>query len=175
MVAIATLFPARRRAKQLLLNSRRQKAMIKTTFLLVLLALGASAAATAPDKARDIKTEPEARYEAATVLDVKATVISVREVAKSEPLDGVYLTVKTETGAFKTDILEVYVGPVDFVKAFGITFAKGDQIQVIGSNVKVDGAALILAREVTRKETTLILRDKNGEPFWNHWTRPTRG
>ena len=53
--------------------------------------------------------------------------------------------------------------------------AKGDQIQVIGSRVKADGADLVLAREVTRRETTLILRDKNGEPFWNHWTRPTRG
>jgi hypothetical protein len=141
--------------------------------LAFLLAFGASTA-FATDKAANVK-EPEARYDAATVVEVKATVVSMREVAKTEPLDGVYLTVKTETGALKTDILEIYVGPADFVKTFGITFAKGDQIQVLGSRVKVDGADLVLAREVTRRETTLILRDKNGEPFWNHWTRPTRG
>jgi hypothetical protein len=159
----------------MLLNSRRWKAMNTATLsLALLLAFGASSA-FATDKAASTKTEPEVRYDAATVVDVKATVVSIREVAKTEPLDGVYLTLKTEAGALKTEILEVYVGPVDFVKTFGITFAKGDQIQVLGSRVKVDGVDLILAREVTRKETTLILRDKNGEPFWNHWTRPTRG
>lgn len=144
------------------------KAALSLAFLL---AFGASTA-LATDKAASVK-EPEVRYDAATVVDVKATVVSIREVAKTEPLDGVYLTVKTE--AAKSESLEIYVGPVDFVKTFGIAFAKGDQIQVIGSRVKVDGADLVLAREVTRKETTLILRDKNGEPFWNHWTRPTRG
>ena len=146
------------------------KARLSLAFLL---AFGASAA-FATDKAASVK-EPEVRYDAATVVDVKVTVVSIREVAKTEPLDGLYLTVKTEAGTFKTETLEVYVGPADFVKTFGIAFAKGDQIQVIGSRVKVDGADLVLAREVTRRETTLILRDKNGEPFWNHWTRPTRG
>jgi hypothetical protein len=137
--------------------------MAAAVSIVFLLAFGASA--------KDPKTEPEVRYDVATVTDVKATVVSIREVSKTEPLDGLYLTVKSD----KNETIDVYVGPSEFVKTFGVTFAKGDEIEVIGSKLKVDGAALILAREVTRKETTLILRDKNGEPFWVHWTRPTRG
>ena len=141
-----------------------------TLSLAFLLSFGASSA-FATDKAPNIKTEPEVRYDVATVTDVKATVVSIREVSKTEPLDGLYLTVKSD----KNETFDVYVGPSEFVKTFGVTFAKGDEIEVIGSKLKVDGTTLILAREVTRKDTTLILRDKNGEPFWVHWTRPTRG
>jgi hypothetical protein len=154
------------------LSGRRWKAMNKAALSLVfLLAFGASSAFATDKAAKDPKTEPEVRYDVATVVDVKATVVSVREVSKTEPLDGLYLTVKSD----KNETFDVYVGPSEFVKSFGVTFAKGDEIEVIGSKLKVDGTTLILAREVTRKETTLILREKNGEPFWVHWTRPTRG
>ena len=35
-----------------------------------------------------------------------------------------------------------------------------------------DGVDIVLAREVSRQQTTIILRGKNGEPFWKLWSRP---
>src|SRR6266567_213992 len=130
------------------------------------LALGA-ASASATDKAKDVKPDSEVRYNTATVVDIKATVTAIREVSKTDPLDGLYLTVKTEiNGVLKIETFDVYVGPADFVKAFEITFAKGDKIQVIGSKVSVDEVEIVLAREISRQQTTVIFRGKNGDPFW---------
>ncbi|HVP46862.1 MAG TPA: hypothetical protein VMT32_09770 [Bryobacteraceae bacterium] len=115
--------------------------------------------ATVTDKA--VKVEPEPRYDVATVIDVDATVIDTRVVPQSSPLSGVHLSVKIES-----ETIDVYLGPVEFLKDFDITFAKGDKIELIGSKVKFDGARIVLARQVRRDETTLYLRDAKGKPHW---------
>lgn len=148
---------------------------IATLLLTFLLAFGASSVSIIDKAAKDPKTDPEVRYDMGTVVDVKVTVTDIREVPKTEPLDGLYLTVKMEPGTLKIETFDVYVGPSDFVKIFDITFVKGDKISVIGSKVKSNGVDLILAREVSRHETTLILRDHNGGPFWKHWVKPPLG
>lgn len=141
-----------------------------TLSIVFFLAFGVSAASNSDKAAKEVKPDSEIRYDTATVVDVKATVTAVRVVPKTDPLDGLYLTVKTEiSGAFKIDTFEVYVGPADFVKAFEINFAKADKIQVIGSKVNLDGLDIVLAREVSRGQTTIMLRAKSGEPFWKHW------
>ena len=89
--------------------------------LALLLAFGASSGSAA----RDAKTESEPVYDPATVVDVKVTVTGIREAPMTDPLDGLHLTVKTDTDAFKTETFDIYVGPTDFVKIFEITFAKG--------------------------------------------------
>ena len=118
--------------------------------------------ATVTDKAVKLVEDP--RYEVATVIDVDATVIDIREVARSNPLSGLHLTVKIES-----DTMDVFLGPVDFLKVFKITFAKGDKLEIIGSKIKFGGAHIVLARLVRRDETTLYLRDAKGKP---HWTAP---
>lgn len=120
----------------------------------------------AKDPVKDAKTVAEPRYDTATVIDVLATVEETREV-KAGPLQGRHLTVKTEK-----ETLDVYLGPTDFVKMFDVNFAKSDQVQVIGSKVKVDGADVVLAREVRKGEVSLLLRDANGQPNWKYW-KPT--
>jgi hypothetical protein len=141
-----------------------------TLSLVFLLAFGASSASATDKAAKDVKVDSVVRYDTATVVDFKATVTGIREVPKTDPLDGLYLTVKTDT--LKSETFDVYVGPTDFVKAFEITFAKGDKIQVIGSKVKIDGVDILLAREVSRQQTTVILRGKNGDPFWKTRAKP---
>ena len=132
--------------------------------LALLLAFGASSATAV----KDAKMSPEPVYDPATVIDVRVTVIGIREAPMTELLEGLHLTVKTDTGTLKTEAFDIYLGPTAFVKIFAITFAKGDKIQVVGSKVKFDGVDLVLAREVSRREITFMLRDKNGEPFWKH-------
>jgi hypothetical protein len=111
--------------------------------------------------------KPEPNYDTATVIDVTARITDVWEIAPYMPLEGIHLMVKSE---FET--LEVYVGPSDFVKAFGVTLAKGDRIEVIGSRVKTGSGDIVLASEIHkfgRHADTLLLRDeKDGTPFWRN-------
>ena len=53
----------------------------------------------------------------------------------------------------------------------GFTFAKGDQIEVVGSRVKFGDADVLLAREVQKDGKTLVLRDANGIPKWSRARR----
>jgi hypothetical protein len=107
------------------------------------------------------EVEEEPRYNPATVINVMATVTDIREVPRGNPLTGIHLAVKVESEA-----LEIYLGPADFVKQFEITFARGNEIQVIGSKIKFGAAHIVLAREVRKEEITLYCRDKKGEPNW---------
>jgi hypothetical protein len=115
--------------------------------------------ATVTDKSVKLIEDP--RYEVATVIDVDATVMDLREVSRNNPLSGLHLTVKIES-----DTIDVFLGPVDFLKGFEITFAKGDKLEIIGSKIKFGGAHIVLARLVRREETTLYLRDAKGKPHW---------
>ena len=124
-------------------------------------ALSASLA-TITDKA--VKLDEDPRYDVAKVIDVDATVMDLREVPRNNPLSGLHLAVKIES-----DTVDVFLGPVDFLKSFEITFAKGDKLEIIGSKVRFGGAQIVLARQVRRDETTLYLRDAKGKP---HWTAP---
>ncbi len=61
----------------------------------------------------------------------------------------------------------VHVAAAKFIKEYEITFAKGDQVVVVGSKVKLaDGQEAILAREITRGQSTYAFRDKTGRPLW---------
>jgi hypothetical protein len=119
----------------------------------VLLLLGAARTASA---GIDNKTEPAPRFDPSAVVNFEATVLEVKTSAV------VTLLVKTDTESS----VDVYLGPVDFVKSFDITFRKGDRIHVAGSKVKSAGVTLVLAREVRKDSTTLYLRGKNGDPYW---------
>lgn len=133
-------------------------ASLALAFLLALAAVPVVAGA-------DGQTNAPPAYNTATETNIDVTVADVREVAKSEPLPGVHLSVK-----FKSDTIDVYLAPVEFVKIFGVTFHNGDEIEITGSKVKSSGQEVILAREVQVGRTTLELRDKDGTPFWQGWS-----
>ena len=115
--------------------------------------------AGAQTKAASPAQEP--RYDPAAMVDVQGAVTDVREVAAPNPMKGLHLSVKSDSGAF-----DVYLAPMEYLKDFGVTFAKGDRVQVAGSKVKFQGAEVILAREVRRDQDMIYLRDSQGKPFW---------
>jgi hypothetical protein len=119
--------------------------------------------------AADVKAQGPT-YDSATMIDVHAKVSEVREVPKGNPLDGLHLMLQSGS-----ETLDVYVGPMEFVKIFEITFAKGDQVHVIGSKVTFEGSAVVLAREVSIGTVTLLCRDKDGEPLWKYFIKPPVG
>ncbi|MFZ0734711.1 MAG: hypothetical protein WAM79_20510 [Candidatus Sulfotelmatobacter sp.] len=65
------------------------------------------------------------------------------------------------------DKVRVYICPKPFQEEMGISFSKGDEIAVTGSQVKQEGTEVVLAREVVKGTDTLLFRDDKGNPVWD--------
>jgi hypothetical protein len=92
---------------------------------------------------------------------MKGTVDDVRLPSSAKEI--VYLLIKT--GSDTT--VEVYVCPKSFLDDMGVTFSKGDQIAITGSQVKQGNSSVILAREIVKGADTLVFRDDKGKPVWS--------
>ena len=77
-------------------------------------------------------------------------------------LGGTHLTVKTEKEA-----LEVHVGPTAYLTEKGITLAKGDTLEILGSRVMINGKPVVIARQIKKGDNTWTLRDASGRPLWS--------
>jgi hypothetical protein len=124
-----------------------QKHLLKFTAIAF---LAASAFAQAPPK-----------YDPATEATLKGTVEQLKLVPPTGGKPMAYLTMKTSP-----DSVEVFLCPKSFLDDMGADFKAGEEIHIIGSKVKQDGADLILALEVTKGGDTLTLRFKDGKPAW---------
>jgi hypothetical protein len=131
----------------------------------VLLSIALAAGSVAPGQTAKPQQEP--RYDPATVIEASATVTDLRETPRGGPLAGVHLTVRTDK-----ETLDAYVSPSDFLKDIGLSFAKGERIQIVGSKVKFGDGSVVLLRELSKQGSTLYLRDKNGTP---NWPNPEKG
>jgi hypothetical protein len=65
----------------------------------------------------------------------------------------------------------VVVAPEKFLKEMEIIFAKGETIEVLGSQLTVDGNPVLLAREVTRNGDVMVMRDERGKGVWVGWIK----
>jgi hypothetical protein len=144
-----------------------KRAILSLSLLLAFTATPASTSIKGPD-ARKLVQGPV--YDTATVIDVMATVVDTWEVRKPDRLDGIYVTVQMSSG-----MLDVYLGPADFVRMFGVIFARGDKVELIGSRVMTENGEIVLAAEVYSRDATLILRDKDGTPYWTNWGKRPKG
>lgn len=103
-------------------------------------------------------------YDPATEKTVKGTVEEVKEVASKggRGQGGTHLMVKAGRESWQVD-----VGPTAFLNKQGFSFAKGNQVEVIGSKVTIEGKQVLIAREVKKEGKTLILRNAQGVPVWS--------
>ena len=127
----------------------------------VVLALGVLIALSANGFAQASKALPKYDPKSEVHLD-KATVLDTKEVTLPNGQQRFRLIVKNgeETN-------EVCLCPKTFLQTMDTTFAKGDELEITGSKVKEgEDKTVILAREITKGQNTLVLRDKNGEPVW---------
>src|SRR5882724_5819326 len=83
------------------------------------------------------------KYDPATETTIKGTVDQLKFVPPTGAKAMAYLLMKS--GA---DTVQVFLCPKSFLDDMGAEFKAGEEIQVVGSKVKQDGADLILAREV---------------------------
>ena len=104
------------------------------------------------------------QYNPATAVAVSGTVAAVRVVPAGQPLAGVHVMLKT-----RTNTVEVYLAPRDFMNFLRTSIAAGDEIDVTGSRVKSGNSELILAREVSDETETIELRNLYGAPVWENW------
>jgi hypothetical protein len=137
------------------IHSRRAR---KILFLAIALT-GFSSLPLTAQKAQGTKSPP---YDLHTETKMKGIIDEVKSPPKGSEKEAIHLLVKI--GAETSD---VYLCPKSFLDDMGMSFSKGDEIALTGSKVKVDGADLVLAREVVKGTDTLILRDEKGIPVWN--------
>jgi hypothetical protein len=102
-------------------------------------------------------------YNPATEVTVKGTVDEVKHMpAPANGPGGLHLMVRTEAG-----VLEVDLGPASFISGKHFEFAKGDALTVTGSRMKRAEQDVIIAREITKGDNVLTLRDAKGFPLWS--------
>ncbi len=125
--------------------------------LVALLGCVAVAANQAPTNGKTPK------YDKSTEIKLKGTVVDVRDY--SCPISGTmgaHLTLKVQDGS----TIELHLAATKYVKSYEMVFNKGDEIEVIGSKVKLNDADTIMAREITRGQDSFVFRDENGKPVW---------
>ena len=104
------------------------------------------------------------KYNLANETTIKGTVEDLKVVPGA--MEGIHLVVKNET-----ETILVHVAPEKFLKEMDSQFAKGDQVEVMGSKIKAeDGTDELLARQIVKSGNQLLLRDKKGTPIWALWS-----
>jgi len=100
-----------------------------------------------------------ALYNVATENTVKGTVRAVEDYTcpVSENEMGRHLRMQSATGT-----MEIHLAPARVMRSQKFSFSPGDQIEVLGSKVKIQGQESIIAREVTRGNETFFIRDRQG-------------
>lgn len=104
------------------------------------------------------------KYDFATETKLKGTVEEVKLVPG--PNEGTHVMLKTGS-----DTILVHIAPPEFLKDFEFPVNKGDQLQVTGSKLTIDGQEEVLAREITKGDNSFTLRDKKGVPVWTAWPK----
>jgi hypothetical protein len=100
-------------------------------------------------------------YDPETEIRVTGTVKEISYPDSPQGWQGVHLALQAGE-----DLYDVHLGPRSYVEAQGFTFAVGDEIEVLGSQVQCQGEDALLAREIRAGERTLTLRDEDGRPKW---------
>lgn len=102
------------------------------------------------------------RYNPSTEMTLKGAVEKVTQNTSPPGWPGAHLTLKPGT-----ETLDVHVGPSDFLAEKKFEIAAGDQVEVVGSKSKYEGADALLAREIEKGDKSLILRNAQGIPQWS--------
>lgn len=101
-----------------------------------------------------------ALYNPASETFVKGVVRETRDFAcpVSEGEIGSHLMLETAEG-----VVLVHLAPGRVMRSHQLGFAVGDQLQVVGSRVRVGGNQDIIAREITKGDAIYVFRDPEGK------------
>lgn len=102
------------------------------------------------------------KYDVKTETTLTGTIEDVQQQPCMGRRTGTHLMLKTQS-----ETVEVCVGPPAYVQEKGFSFTKGEQVEVIGSRVKFNGKDVVVARQITKGNQVLTLRDAQGIPAWS--------
>jgi len=104
-------------------------------------------------------------YDPAKEITIHGT---VHEVLTAQPggITGIHLKVTSSDKIF-----DVRLGPAWFLEQKQFTFAVGDQIDVTGATISTKTGDALIAREVKKADSVLVLRDAKGFPTWSRGRR----
>ena len=122
-------------------------------FFVLTLAAFAQTPATAP------------KYDNQTETKTKGVIEEIKTFTLGKRADYTELILKSGD-----DKLEIYLSPKPYQDEMGMAFAKGDEIGITGSKIKLEDTNVILAREVVKGTDTLMFRDDKGKPIWDERT-----
>ena len=106
-------------------------------------------------------------FNPSTVETVKGEVVSVDMMTPAKGMsNGIHLTLKTDK-----ETISVHLGPAWYIEGQDVQIQPKDKIEVKGSRITFNGQPAIIAMEVKKGDSTLILRDANGFPAWRGWRR----
>lgn len=109
-------------------------------------------------------------YNPQTVETITGTVEAVDRVRPAKGMSyGIHVTVKTDKG-----LVDVHLGPQWFIENQDVKIEPGDEIAVKGSRVIYQNIPTMIAAEVTKGSSVLVLRDDAGVPVWAGWRKNTR-
>ena len=133
------------------------KALYSRLLLILALALPLAAAGPKPPQANGTP-----KYDLATETTIKGTVQEIKIFAcKIGGPSGYHLELKTEKG-----VVEVHVAAGKYLTDYEFQFAVGDEVEVVGSTVQMDGKDAFLARTIKKGQSTYTFRDAKGNPLW---------
>ncbi len=106
-------------------------------------------------------------YNPATVETLSGTVESVDKITPMKGMNsGIHVMLKTDK-----ETISVHVGPEWYIERQDVKLEKGDKIEVKGSRVTFADKPAVIAAEVKKGDSTLVLRDGSGIPAWAGWRR----
>lgn len=138
----------------------------------VLLVIGAVSVVLAQTTGSGQQASP--MYDVKTETTITGTIESVQAITEMgarghapggmghHGLGGMHLVVKTEKEA-----IGVHLGPTAYLTEKGITLAKGDAVEIIGSRVTMGNEPVIIAKQIKKGDKTWTLRDASGRPLWS--------
>jgi hypothetical protein len=109
-------------------------------------------------------------YNTGTEVTMNGTVDEVQQITGASGQtwkcprgwSGTHLMLKTDSGT-----LPVHVGPSAYLASKNFSIAKGDKLTIVGSKVQYQGADFLIAKEITRGNEVLTLRNSAGFPLWS--------
>lgn len=123
---------------------------------------GAGWRAVAPRAGGGFGMPGQARlYDPDSVATVSGAVTAVEvQPARRGRAGGMHITLSDAAAT------QVHIGPAWFAQAEGLTFTKGDKVEVTGSLVTAGGETFLIAREVKKGDKVVRLREVDGRPLW---------
>jgi hypothetical protein len=106
------------------------------------------------------------RYDKSAEVVTSGTIASIQSSKSATLPRGAYIAL--HSGALT---LNVHMG---LFSPSSIPFAVGDQVQVTGSLISLNGTQILLARQVQSSSQTLTVRSSNGFVMRPHATNPTQ-